>query len=149
MTTALNKTNYDTLTTNLPERGTREWFLAKRARKLGRFNGGGRAAKFREIGRYKPVTLDMILYGQMPKVYVSEYYFYLWNVGALVCIYCNEKLTKHNRTQDHVIPKQARARGVEEVEINSPDNLMPCCQDCNWEKADKKLLVFLAERAAQ
>ena len=134
------KTTYDTLTINLPERGTREWFLAKRARKIGRFNGGGKVAKFREIGRFKPVSLDIILIGSLPKVYVSEYYFYLWNVGPLVCTYCNEKLNKYNKTQDHVIP---RASGGSEL---GRDNLMPCCRDCNFEKADKSLLVFLLDR---
>lgn len=144
MTTALHKTNYDTLTTGLPERGSREWFLAKRARKLGRHNGGGRAAKFREIGRFKPVSMDTLLFGRMPKVYVSEYYFYLWNVGPLVCVYCHEKLTKHNRTQDHIIPRAHGGGDLSRDELR--DNLMPCCRDCNWRKADKSLLIFLYDR---
>lgn len=140
MTTAF-KSNYDTLTTHgLPERGTREWYLAKRARKLGRTKGGGRAAKFREIAKFKPLSLDNIISGKLPRVYVSEYYFYLWNVGPLVCVYCNARLTKTNKTQDHVIP---RAQGGAQL---GRDNLMPCCRRCNWEKADKSLLLYLCER---
>ena len=40
MTGLAYKTDYDTLTTKgLPERGTRDWYLEKRARKLGRAKG--------------------------------------------------------------------------------------------------------------
>lgn len=140
MNTALDKTTYDTLTTHLPERGSREWYLAKRARKLGRHKGGGRAVKFREIRRFKPITLEQIIAGAIPKVFESEYYFYLWNAGPLLCVYCGDKLTKFNKTQDHVIP---RADGGSQL---GRDNLMPCCRGCNWEKADTKLLLFLLER---
>lgn len=140
MSLTAHKTDYDTLTTNLPERGTREWYRAKRARKLGRFKGGGKAAKFREISRFKPVSIHTVLYGALPKVYISEYYFYLWNMGSLLCVYCYRKLTKRNKTQDHVVPRAHGGRSV-------PENLMPCCQDCNWQKADKSLLMYLAERA--
>jgi len=135
-----HKKNYDTLsTTDLPERGTREWYLAKRARKLGRARGGGRAGKFREINRHKPVSIDQIIADKMPKHSESEYWFYVWNVGVCRCVYCGAKLNRENRTQDHVVPK---AKGGTHL---GRTNLMPSCQRCNWDKSDRSLLEFLVD----
>jgi len=140
MTSLAYKTTYDTLTTEgLPKRGTRDWYLAKRARKLGRVKGRGRVAKFREIARYKPVLIADLILGRLPRILESEFWFYVWHVDGL-CVYCKAKLTKQNHTLDHVIP---RAQGGGQL---GRQNLMPCCQACNWTKADKPLLVFLSER---
>jgi predicted RNA-binding Zn-ribbon protein involved in translation (DUF1610 family) len=128
--------NFDILTTDPPERGTREWFLAKHARKIGRFRGGGRLAKFREISKYRSVTIEQTIRDGMPKVCESEYYFYVWNIGP-ICIYCGVKLTKETKTVEHVIP---RCKG--EIPIER-DNLMPSCRTCNWAKGDRSLLHWM------
>jgi hypothetical protein len=137
----LHKTNYDTLSTRGLSKGSRDWFLAKRARKLGHAEGGGRLAKFREIARFMPVTVDQVVNDQMPKVAESEYWFYLWNVGPVLCVYCNGKLTRTTKTKDHVIP---RARGGGSL---GRDNLMPCCRDCNGRKGSKTLLEYMLTRS--
>jgi len=137
----LHKTNYDTLSTQGLLKGTRDWFLAKRARKLGHAEGGGRLAKFREISRFMPVTVDQVVNDDMPKVAESEYWFYLWNVGPVLCVYCNRKLTRSTKTKDHVIP---RARGGSHL---GRENLMPCCRDCNGDKGCLSLLEYLLTRA--
>jgi hypothetical protein len=132
------KTDYDTLTiTENPDRGSREWYLAKRARKLGYTKGGGRIAKFREIAKHKPITIEDVIADRMPRVYESEFWFHVWNVGQVMCVYCGDKLTRENRTQDHVIP---RAKGGGRM---GRENLVPACQYCNWAKADLDLLTFL------
>lgn len=134
------KTDYDTLSTNGLPKGTREWYLAKRLRKLGYVKGGGRLARFREIAKYKPVSIVDILNDRMPRICETMFWFYVWHVDPL-CVYCGVKLTKRNRTQDHVIP---RSKGGGQL---GRTNLAPCCQDCNWDKADQSLLRFLANRA--
>ncbi len=135
-----HKTNYDTLTTtDLPEKGTREWYLARHKRRTGQARGGGRPAKFREIAKYKQVSFQGILEDELPKYVESEYWFYVWNVGILLCIYCGDRLTKHNRTQDHIIPK---AKGGSDL---GRENLMPCCGDCNRAKGHKSLLEFMID----
>jgi hypothetical protein len=68
----LHKTNYDTLSSRGLSRGSRDWFLAKRARKLGHAEGGGRLAKFREIARFMPVSVEQVVRGELPKVAESE-----------------------------------------------------------------------------
>jgi len=139
-----HKTTYDTLTTDdLPEKGTREWYLLRRARREGRVKGLGRVRKFREVEKYKPTTVKQILADEMPRICESEYNFYFWNVGPQLCHYCDVELNKFNRTKDHVIP---RAHGGSELGFS---NLIPACKECNWAKADKKLIVFLLERQKQ
>lgn len=135
------KTTYDTLTSHLHTSRTRtpEYYLQKWKRRQGQDNrkGGGRLEKFRRIARYKALSIDEILDGDIPKVFISEYHFYRWNVGVLRCVYCGVRLTRDNRTQDHVIPKAHG--GV----CLGQDNLEPACQDCNWAKGDSKLITFL------
>lgn len=142
--TLAHKTDYDTLTTTgLPERGTAAWYLEKRARKMGKSRGPGRVAKFREISRHKRVTIAEILADNMPRVVESEFWFYVWNYKPL-CMYCNRKLTKANRTQDHVVPRsKLKEEGLPDL---GRENLVPCCEECNFQKGNKPLLVFLAER---
>lgn len=45
------------------------------------------------------------------------------------CKYCGQALTPNKRTLDHIYP---RALGG----VSIPDNLLPCCEDCNQQKAD-------------
>ncbi len=57
-----------------------------------------------------------------------------------VCFYCDEKLIKGvNNTRDHVIPRSiVEAYGLYEI----PDNTVPCCRECNEEKADLHPYIF-------
>jgi len=132
-----HKTVFDTLSTDTLPNRDREWYLAKRARKLGLSNGKGRIAKFREIAKHKPVSTEDVINDQMPRVYESEFWFHVWNVQPVLCVYCNVSLNRDNKTQDHVIP---RARGGSKL---GRENLMPACQYCNWAKADLSLLEYL------
>jgi hypothetical protein len=145
MTEAI-KTGYDTLTTNLhrpakpPEYYLQKW---KRKQGIGSRNGGGRIEKFRRISRYKNISVEQIVSGDLPRAFLSEYHFYRWNVGKVLCIYCGIRLTRENRTQDHVIPK---AHGGTHM---GRDNLEPACQTCNWAKGDQTLLAFLITQNAR
>lgn len=136
-----HKISYDTLSTNdLPERGSPEWYLHKRARKMGRAVGGGKIAKFREITRHKGIGIRQVVADELPRLFDSEYYFYLWNVGPLLCHYCGVRLHRSNRTRDHVVPRSSGGSDL------GRGNLIPACRDCNWEKADTPLLKWLVER---
>ena len=135
-----HKTHYDTLSTHGLAKGSRAWFAQRRARKLGLAQGGGRLAKFREVARHIPIGLDEVLRDELPKVAESEYWFYVWNVGPVLCAYCNEKLTRSSKTKDHVIP---RASGGSRL---GRENLVPACRDCNGQKGHASLLRFLLER---
>jgi len=141
MTTALKK-NYDTLSTDPRQTRPASYYLEKwkRRKGLGSERGGGRLEKFRRISRYKNVGPSDIVQGDIPHVFKSEYHFYRWNVGPLLCVYCGVKLDKHNKTQDHVIP---RCRGGNKL---GRENLEPACKDCNWDKGDDSLLMYLASR---
>lgn len=145
MTEAI-KIEYDTLTTGLrrgpggqrtPAHYLEKW---KRKRGLTKRPGGGRIEKFRRISKYQNVTPRRIVSDEMPRVVESEYHFYRWNVGKLLCVYCNEELTPTSRTQDHVIP---RCRGGSQL---GRENLEPACFDCNSAKGDQSLLEFLVTR---
>lgn len=140
MTNALKK-NYDTLSTESRQRPA-SYYLEKWRRRKGltKRAGGGRIEKFRRISKYKNVGPSEIVRGEIPHVFKSEYHFYRWNVGPLLCIYCNVALDRENRTQDHVIP---RCRGGSTM---GRENLEPACNTCNWAKGDKSLLMFLATR---
>jgi len=144
MTEAL-KTSYDTLTTDLHRTTvdrTPAYYLQKWKRRHGLLerSGGGKIEKFRRISRFQGITFADIIEGRLPRVLTSEYHFYRWNVGKLLCIYCNCELNRENKTQDHVIP---RARGGSKLGRN---NLEPACIDCNSAKGDKSLLEFLVTR---
>jgi 5-methylcytosine-specific restriction endonuclease McrA len=138
------KAEYDTLTTNLhrSERSP-DYYLQKWKRRQGRTRGGGRIEKFRRISKYKSISVAQVLHGDLPRVFISEYHFYRWNVGKLRCIYCGDRLTKESRTQDHVIPK---AHGGTFL---GRDNLEPACRDCNRVKGDSLLIAFLLEHNAR
>ncbi|MCA9687116.1 MAG: HNH endonuclease [Myxococcales bacterium] len=120
-----------------PPRGTPEWYLYKRAMRSDSARGG-RLARFREIARRKRLTIEDVVAGEIEPVFVSEYRYYVWNVEPVLCVYCNERLSKTTKTRDHVIP---RSRGGP-----SGDNLVPCCGPCNRAKADEPLLLFMARR---
>lgn len=135
---ALLKTNYDTLTSR-PERGP-EFYLARHLRKKGMRKGDGRLGRFREISKHLRVSVTDVILGRLDPHVSHEFRFYEWNV-LTVCAYCNTKLSKRSVTRDHVIP---RSRGG----TNAPDNLVPCCQDCNSRKSNKPLWKFLLERGA-
>ena len=120
-----------------PERGTPEWYLHKRNRRL---NGrqGGRLARFREIAQRKPARIEDIVEGTLAPVFDSEYRYYVWNVEPVLCAYCNERLTKQTRTRDHVVPRsQGGPNG---------DNLVPACAACNRDKGDDRLLMYMFRR---
>lgn len=123
----------------LPERGTAQWYLYKRQlRRDGR--RGGRMARFREIARHKHLSIDATVSGALDPVFDTEYSYYVWNVEPVLCVYCNERLTKQSRTRDHVVPR-SRGGGPRE-------NLVPACGACNRAKSDTPLLLWLAERRA-
>lgn len=122
----------------IPPRGTREYFLYKRrVRTLGR--RGGRLARFREIARHKRLTIEDTVSGALDPVFVSEYRYFVWNVGPVLCVYCNATLDKSTKTRDHLVP---RSKGGP-----NGDNLVPSCACCNRAKADDSLLMFLHRRA--
>lgn len=144
MTEAL-KTSYDTLTTSLhrvPVDRNAAYYLQKWRRRHGLLArlGGGKIEKFRRISRFQGISIVDIIEDRLPRVITSEYHFYRWNVGKLLCVYCTCELTPENKTQDHVIP---RARGGSQL---GRDNLEPCCVECNSTKGDLSLLMFLAMR---
>jgi 5-methylcytosine-specific restriction endonuclease McrA len=139
------KTTYDTLTTSLhrvPVERTPAYYLEKWKRRHGLIQrpGGGKVEKFRRISRFQNVSLNDIVEDRLPRVFESEFHFYRWNIGKVLCVYCNCELTSSTMTQDHVIP---RAHGGSQL---GRDNLEPSCVDCNSAKGDKKLLTFLATR---
>jgi 5-methylcytosine-specific restriction endonuclease McrA len=129
--------HYDTLTTDLPERGSREWYLLKHYRKLGKVRGRGRLIRFREIQRHKNITIWDTINDRLPKVCESEFYFYAWNVNPVLCAYCGTKLTKENRTVEHIIP---RCRGGSAL---GRENTIPACRVCNFAKGERSLLRWL------
>lgn len=144
--TAAIKTNYDTLTTNLrrtpdgdrtPAHYHERWL---RRRGLQKWTGGGKLEKFRRIAKYHAISPTDTVAGRLPRVAVSEYHFYRWNVGKILCSYCNVGLARNTVTQDHVIP---RSRGGSDL---GQDNLVPACGTCNREKGNKSLLEFLFTR---
>jgi len=141
MTTAFKK-NYDTLSTEPRKTRSASYYLEKWQRRKGLANqrGGGRLEKFRQISKYKGVGPREIVQGKLPHVFHSEYHFYRWNVGPLLCVYCGVKLDRNNRTQDHVHP---RSQGGNKM---GRDNLEPACRHCNWKKGDKSLLMYLFDR---
>jgi len=145
MMTEAIKTSYDTLTTGLHRTSVDRnpaYYLQKWRRRHGLLarSGGGKIEKFRRISHFQRISFRDIFEGCLPRVCTSEYHFYRWNVGILLCVYCNCELTRDNKTQDHVIP---RARGGSKL---GRDNLEPACIDCNSAKGDKSLLMFLATR---
>lgn len=142
MTQAI-KTTYDTLTTNLrrtpdgdrtPAHYLERW---RRRHGLQKGIGGGKLEKFRRISRYHQLTVKDVLEGRLPRVAVSEYWYYRWNVGKILCVYCQVELTRESLTQDHVIPK---CRGGSQL---GQENLEPACRDCNFTKGGQSLLEFL------
>jgi 5-methylcytosine-specific restriction endonuclease McrA len=145
MTEAI-KTTYDTLTTNLrrgPDGGrTAAHYHERWLRRQGlqRPSGGGKLEKFRRIAKYHCVSVMDTIAGRLPRVAISEYHYYRWNVGKILCVYCNIDLAKASVTQDHVTP---RCRGGG---LLGQDNLEPACRGCNFDKGDKSLLTFLATR---
>lgn len=145
MTEAI-KTTYDTLTTNLhrepdgdrtPAHYLEKW---KRKRGLVQKPGGGKLEKFRRISKFYAISVEAVIGDRMPRVVTSEYHWYRWNVGRLLCVYCNVELTRGSSTQDHVIP---RCRGGSRL---GRDNLEPACAECNSAKGDTSLLEFLVTR---
>jgi len=143
------KNSYDTLTTDLHRRTverTPAYYLEKWKRRHGLIQrpGGGKVEKFRRIARFQRVTIEDIVEDRLPRVATSEFNHYKWNVGKLLCVYCNEDLTPENRTQDHVIPKAHGGGDLGMYELQ--ENLEPACVECNSAKGDQKLLVFLATR---
>ena len=49
--------------------------------------------------------------------------------GQERCCYCGGYLTKKNRTIDHMYPRNFGG-------VSIPDNLLPCCKQCNHSKMD-------------
>lgn len=126
----------------------REFWLEKRAAKVGRKS----VAWFRRIHRFKRPTVEDVIADRMESVFESEYAYYKWNVGALLCYLCNRRLSKKTITRDHVVPQSLFRRHdtdsnmLPDHSVNSQDNVMPCCVDCNHEKADMSLLEYLLYR---
>ena len=112
----------------------REFWLDKRAAKVGRKS----VAWFRRIHRYKKPTIQDVLADRLEPVFESEFAYYKWNVGIVLCYLCNRMLTKKTVTRDHVVPQ---SKGGD----NKQDNVMPCCVDCNHAKADMSLTEYLIQ----
>ncbi|HBI7094978.1 HNH endonuclease (plasmid) [Clostridium perfringens] len=53
-----------------------------------------------------------------------------------VCCYCGKKLSRRERTLEHILPIN---RGGETV----PENLAVCCEKCNKEKSDMTLQEYI------
>lgn len=139
------KTTYDTLTTDLHRNTvarTPTYYLNKWKRRNGlvHYPGGGKVEKFRRISQFQKISPEDIIEGRLPRVFESEYHFYRWNVGKLLCAYCSCELNRDNKTQDHVIP---RCRGGA---LLGRENLEPACVECNSAKGDLSLLEFLVMR---
>jgi len=52
------------------------------------------------------------------------------------CIYCEDKLTLHNATTDHIIP-------ISNGGNNTQVNLIVCCKDCNNERGSIPFFDYL------
>lgn len=68
----------------------------------------------------------------------------LFNAQAGLCVYCGRNMAIEygkgvSVTRDHVVP---RARGGED----HPDNIVGACYDCNQQKGQKSLVIFLLNR---
>ena len=113
----------------------RAYWIEKRASKIRRRS----VPWFRRINRYKPSSISDTVRGRLRPVHVSEFIHYKWNVGIILCAYCNKVLTRSNLTRDHVTP-------IASGGTNHQDNLVPCCRECNNEKGDMSLLEFLYKR---
>ena len=53
-----------------------------------------------------------------------------------ICIYCENKLTNHNATTDHIIP-------ISDGGNNCQVNLIVCCKDCNNERGAMPFTEYL------
>jgi thymidylate synthase len=114
---------------------TFEFWHEKRAARVGRKS----VAWFRRIHKYRPPKIDDVINDRMDPVWETEYAYYKWNVGVILCVYCGKRLTKRTVTRDHVVP-QCRGGGHEQT------NVEPCCANCNHVKDDMSLLMFLYQR---
>lgn len=57
------------------------------------------------------------------------------------CQYCLDELKQPNdRTIDHVVPRSAFVASKHKFKLNSFENCVCCCKDCNTKKADKTLI---------
>lgn len=126
----------------------REFWLEKRAAKVGRKS----VAWFRRIHKFKRPSIEDVLADRLEPVFESEYAYYKWNVGIILCYLCNKRLTKKNVTRDHVVPQalfrlhDSDSPMLPDHGANSQMNVMPCCVDCNHDKADMSLLDFMLHR---
>ena len=59
--------------------------------------------------------------------------------GYDTCYYCKTKLTEKNRTMDHLYPRRWGG-------ISIPENLVPCCKNCNRDKMDMTYEQFMQYR---
>ena len=114
---------------------TREFWLEKRAAKKRRS-----VAWFQRMHRHKKPRIEDTVADQMESVFESEFAYYKWNVGTIICCYCFDPVSKRNLTREHVVP---RSKGGSDKQAN----VMPCCADCNHEKGDMSLLEYLAFKA--
>lgn len=62
----------------------------------------------------------------------------LLNRHGWKCYYCHKRLLLRDATRDHKIPKSKGGGG-------GYKNLVPCCQKCNEEKADKPVKKYQKE----
>ena len=59
--------------------------------------------------------------------------------GYEKCHYCGRELTDKNRTLDHMYPRRWGG-------ISIPENLVPCCKNCNSDKMDMSYDQFMQYR---
>lgn len=61
---------------------------------------------------------------------------FILNNKNTICIYCENKLTIHNATSDHIIPISKRGN-------NCQINMVVCCKSCNNERGNLDFKEYL------
>jgi len=84
----------------------------------------------------RPTVIRLLRYISLPYKKVSLTRFNIYRRDGHKCVYCQS--TK-SLTLDHVIPK---CKGGQ----NTWKNLATCCQQCNTEKGNKDLDIFMKEK---
>ena len=55
------------------------------------------------------------------------------------CVYCDNKLTVHNATADHIIP-------ISDGGNNCQVNLVVCCKECNTERGNLEFSYYMSKK---
>ena len=101
--------------------------------------------KFFYTSRYRrnSYVQDGILYVEGGLEYEDLMYSLSYSMhGYDSCVYCGRKLTRQNRTLDHMYPRNWGG-------VSIPDNLVPSCSKCNSLKSNLTYKQFLIWRSLQ